>query len=74
MKLLGLLYGKKDGNHEVLITEALTAAQEVGADVSTVRLIDLDIKSCTACMACAFSWFGQPWVAAGELRFFHRNY
>lgn len=55
MKLLGLLYGKKLGSHEVLITEALTAAQEAGAEVSMIRLLDLDIKACTGCIACAFS-------------------
>ncbi|VUT27709.1 MAG: Iron-sulfur flavoprotein [Candidatus Syntrophoarchaeum sp. GoM_oil] len=54
-KLLGLVgSARKNGNTEILIKEALMAAEAEGADVGMIRLTDLDIKPCTGCMACVF--------------------
>jgi multimeric flavodoxin WrbA len=55
MKLLGLSCGRKMQNSEILLREALMAAEELGAEVSMMRLLDLDIKPCKGCMTCTMS-------------------
>lgn len=56
MKLLGISAGKKMGNSEILLKEALMAAEETGGiDAEIVRLHDLKIKFCTGCEACTHS-------------------
>lgn len=53
MKLLGLCCGKKMGNSELLLREALMAAEKVpGIEVEMVRLLDLSIEPCSGCIAC----------------------
>lgn len=55
MKVLGLVGSyRKLGNTEVLVKEALMEAQNLGAEVSVLRLTDLRIDPCKGCMACAF--------------------
>jgi len=55
MKILGLIGSyRKLGNTEVLVKEALMEAQNLGAEVSVLRLTDLRIDPCKGCMACAF--------------------
>ncbi len=49
MKFLGLICERKMGNNEILVKEALMGAEELGADVEIVRLMDLHIKPCTGC-------------------------
>lgn len=44
MKVLGLCGGRRLGNSEILVKEALMGAEEVGAEVEIIRLMDLDIK------------------------------
>ena len=55
MKLLGLSYGRKMQNTEILVKEAMMAAEELGADVGMIRLLDLDVKPCTGCVNCVRS-------------------
>ena len=55
MKVLGLTCGRKLSNTEIVVKEALMAAEEKGAEVELVRLLDLDIKPCTGCNACVIS-------------------
>lgn len=58
MKLLGLTCGKKMGNCEILLKEALQSAKETGdIEGSLIRLLDLDIKPCTGCAKCAHGLF-----------------
>lgn len=57
MKLLGLSCGRKMDNTEVLVKEALMAAEELGTDVGFIRLLDLNIKPCKGCTACVQSLF-----------------
>src|SRR4030042_3949525 len=52
MKLLGLACGRKMGNCEIILKEALMAAEELGAEVEIVRMLDLDIKPCIHCLKC----------------------
>ena len=61
MRLLGLCCGRKMGNSEVLVKEALMGAEELGVDVEIVRLLDLKIKPCTGCTSCIRSLLkGEP--------------
>jgi multimeric flavodoxin WrbA len=55
MKLLGLSFGRKMENTEVLVKEALMAAEKAGAEVGMIRVTDLDIKPCSGCTSCARS-------------------
>ncbi len=55
MKILGLSCGRKMGNTEILIKEALMGAEEKGAEVELIRLHDLNIKPCTGCNSCVVS-------------------
>jgi len=55
MKLLGLSCGRKMQNTEILVKEAMMAAEELGVDVGMIRLLDLDIKPCSGCTLCAQS-------------------
>jgi multimeric flavodoxin WrbA len=57
MKVLGLTCGRKMSNTEILVKEALMGAEEMGAEVELVRLLDLTIKPCTGCNACVISLF-----------------
>jgi multimeric flavodoxin WrbA len=45
MYVLGLSGGRRMGNSEVLVREALMGAEELGARVEIIRLMDLDIKA-----------------------------
>ena len=52
MKIFGLACGRKMGNSEIVVKEALMGAKEAGADVEIMRLMDLHIKPCTGCEGC----------------------
>ena len=54
-KILGLSCGRKMENTEVLLREALMEAKGMGAEVSMIRLLDLDIKPCKGCCVCIHS-------------------
>jgi len=60
MKLLGLSCGKKMGNSEILIKEALMEAEKVGVEAEIIRLLDLDIKPCRHCEICPRRETGDP--------------
>jgi len=61
MKLLGLTSGRKMGNGEILLKEALMGAEEMGVGVEIIRLMDLRIKPCTGCVSCTKEMFtGGP--------------
>jgi multimeric flavodoxin WrbA len=57
MKVLGLTCGRKMSNTEILVKEALMGAEEMGAAVELVRLMDLHIKPCTGCNSCVTDLF-----------------
>jgi multimeric flavodoxin WrbA len=53
MNILGVSCGRRMGNSEVLLKEALMGAEEVsGADAEIIRLTDLSIKPCKGCEVC----------------------
>jgi len=50
--VLGVSAGRKMGNSEILLREALMGASEAGADIEMLRLNDFDIKYCKGCQSC----------------------
>ncbi|HJX03293.1 MAG TPA: flavodoxin family protein [Dehalococcoidia bacterium] len=54
MKVIAIVGSpRKNGNTEILSAHTLKAIAEEGLDTEIVRLAGLEIKPCTACMACA---------------------
>jgi multimeric flavodoxin WrbA len=53
-KIIGLSCGRKNGNSEILLKEALIGAEALGLGIDTeiIRAMDLRIKPCTGCQAC----------------------
>jgi multimeric flavodoxin WrbA len=58
VKLLGLSFGRKMANTEVLVKEALMEADRAGVEVGFIRVPDLHIEPCSGCEACAHGLFG----------------
>ena len=52
MKILAISGGTPNGNNDAMAREALMGAQEQGAEIEFIRLLDLDLKPCTGCVAC----------------------
>jgi len=53
MKIVGILCSPRpEGNTAHLIQQVLDGAAEAGADTTLLRLDDLDIHPCKACMVC----------------------
>ena len=52
MKLLGLNTGSLGGQTEILMKEALMAADEAGAETELLRLLEFDVQSCRFCKNC----------------------
>src|SRR4030042_1425637 len=53
MKVIGIVGSpRKNGNTELLTRHTLKAIAEEGLDTELIRLAGLEIKPCTACMAC----------------------
>jgi len=53
MKVLGI-YGspRKNGNSSILLDEALRGAEERGATIKVLHVMDFDISGCTECGGC----------------------
>ena len=51
-KVMGITAGRKNGNSEILLKEALTVCEEAGADVTMINLRDFHIQDCTGCTSC----------------------
>jgi multimeric flavodoxin WrbA len=64
MKVLGLTCGRMMSNTEILVKEALMGAEEMGAEVEIVRLMDLNIRPCTGCNSCVIDLFEK--AGSGE--------
>ena len=52
MKVLGLSFGRKGGNCDIVLKQALLGAMENGADVTYFNTCKLKIDRCTGCGAC----------------------
>jgi multimeric flavodoxin WrbA len=74
MKLLGISSGRRTGNSETLLKEAMMGAEELGVEADWLRLLDLDIKSCRFCKNC-LRWEGGPaaCVVKDDIPFLHEK-
>lgn len=52
MKVLGLSFGRKNGNCDTTLKQALLGAQSAGADVEFLNTCNLKIDRCIGCGAC----------------------
>ena len=52
VKVMGIAAGRKNGNSELLLKEALIACEEAGAEITMINLKDYNILSCTGCTSC----------------------
>jgi multimeric flavodoxin WrbA len=53
MRVLGIVGSpRRNGNTDILVTEALRGAASAGAETERVRLSDLSIGPCRACESC----------------------
>ncbi len=51
-KVLGLSFGRKMGNTDVMVKHALMECEKLGHEVKFIHVDELDIKICTGCIAC----------------------
>ncbi len=51
-KVLGISFGRKMSNTEVMIKTALMECEKDGNEVKFIRADDLNIQDCTGCIAC----------------------
>ena len=54
-KIIGLSTGRVNGNSEILLKEALMAAEELGIQSEIIRAMELKVKPCTGCEACSMA-------------------
>ncbi len=53
VKVLGIVGSPRvGGNTELLVAEALKAAEAEGAETEMIRLAEVDVKPCNGCTAC----------------------
>lgn len=57
-KVLGISFGRKMSNTEVMIKTALMECEKAGNEVQFIRADDLNISDCTGCIACVISLLG----------------
>jgi multimeric flavodoxin WrbA len=54
-KIIGLSCGRVNGNGEILLKEALMAAEEMGVQSEIIRAMELRVKPCKGCEACSMA-------------------
>jgi len=54
-KIIGLSCGRVNGNCEILLKEALMAAEELGVQSEIIRAMELRVKPCKGCEACSMA-------------------
>lgn len=53
MKILGVSFGRRNKNGDILVKQALMAAKEAGAQVKFINTMNMKIGHCTGCGACS---------------------
>jgi multimeric flavodoxin WrbA len=51
-KVLGISFGRKMSNCDIMVKHALMECEKNGCDVAFIRADDLNINNCTGCIAC----------------------
>lgn len=51
-KVLGLSFGRKMGNTDIMVKTALMECEKAGHEVKFIHVDSLDIKPCTGCISC----------------------
>lgn len=51
-KVLGISFGRRMSNCDVMVKEALLSCKAAGHEISFIRADDLHIENCTGCIAC----------------------
>jgi putative NADPH-quinone reductase len=51
-KILAISGGFTNGTNDATAKEALMGAQETGAEIEFVHMLDLELKPCTGCLSC----------------------
>jgi multimeric flavodoxin WrbA len=54
-KIIGLSCGRKNGNSEILLKEALMGAEDLGVESEIIRAMELRVKPCTGCESCSIA-------------------
>jgi hypothetical protein len=62
VKILAISGGGKNGTNDQMAKEALMGAQEVGAEIEFIHMLDLDLVPCNGCVSCVT---GKDGVFAG---------
>lgn len=52
MKLFAITAGRKNGNSEIVVKEALMTAQALGAEICMINLHDFNVRPCSGCESC----------------------
>jgi len=52
-KVLGISFGRKMSNCDVMVKQALMECEAAGCDVAFIRADDLEVNNCTGCIACS---------------------
>ena len=52
MKVVGLSFGRRMKNTEILVKKALLECERAGHEIEFIRVDELDIRICTGCTAC----------------------
>jgi multimeric flavodoxin WrbA len=52
VKILGVSGGSNNGTNDAMAREALMGAQEAGAEIEFIHLLNLNIKPCIGCVNC----------------------
>lgn len=55
-KIIGLSFGRINGNSEVLLKEALMATEEYGIESEIIRAMELRVKPCKGCESCSVAF------------------
>ena len=79
MRVLGISCGRRIGNTEIMVKEALMGAGETGAEVELIHLHDLNIKPCTGCNSCVLDLLercgpGRCAIKNDDLSFFEERF
>ncbi|MCR5667402.1 MAG: flavodoxin family protein [Eubacterium sp.] len=57
MKILGISFGRKNGNNDSMCRTVLKECKELGAETEFINMLNVELKPCTGCLACTLACF-----------------